>query len=142
MLERRRGIVRWLFQGRYNVEAYLFVLHRITGIGLAIYLPMHIIVTSTRAFGPEAWKAAMSKVAEGPIIHFLEWVLIMGIAIHGLNGLRLILTELGLLLGKPSKPVYPYKTSIDRQRILAGGVLVLSAIFMIYSLIVFSPKIV
>ena len=142
MLERRRGIVRWLFQGRYNVEAYLFVLHRITGIGLAIYLPMHIIVTSTRAFGPEAWKATMSKVAEGPIIHFLEWVLIMGIAIHGLNGLRLILTELGLLLGKPSKPVYPYKTSIDRQRILAGGVLVLSAIFMIYSLIVFSPKIV
>ena len=131
----------WLFGGRYNLEAYMFALHRITGIGLVIYLPMHIIVTSMRAFGPEAWKSVMSKVAEGPVIHFLEWVLVVGIAIHGLNGLRLILTEFGLILGKPSKPIYPYKTSIDRQRILTGGVMILSAIFMIYSLLFFSPKI-
>ncbi len=88
MVDKRRGIIRWLFGGRYNLEAYMFALHRITGIGLAIYLPMHIIVTSTRAFGPEAWKAVMSKVAEGPVVHFLEWVLVVGIAIHGLNGLR------------------------------------------------------
>jgi succinate dehydrogenase / fumarate reductase cytochrome b subunit len=121
----------------------MFALHRITGIGLAIYLPMHIIVTSTRAFGPEAWKAVMSKVAEGPVVHFLEWILVVGIAIHGLNGLRLILTEFGLelFLGKPSKPIYPYKTPIDRQRILTGFVIILSAIFMIYSLRFFSPKI-
>jgi succinate dehydrogenase / fumarate reductase cytochrome b subunit len=141
MLDKRRGIIRWLFGGRYNLEAYMFALHRITGIGLVIYLPMHIIVTSTRAFGPEAWKSVMSKVAEGPVIHFLEWVLVVGIAIHGLNGLRLILTEFGLLVGKPSKPIYPYKTSIDRQRLLTGGVMILSAIFMIYSLLFFSPKI-
>jgi len=142
MLNRRKGLINWLFGGRYNLEAYLFALHRITGIGLAIYLPMHIIVTSSRTFGPEAWKAAMSRVAEGPLIHFLEWVLVVGIAIHGLNGLRLIFTELGLFIGKPSKPVYPYKTSLDHQRILSGIVIVLSAIFMIYSLIVFSPKII
>ncbi len=141
MLDKRRGIIRWLFGGRYNLEAYMFALHRITGIGLVIYLPMHIIVTSTRAFGPEAWKSVMSKVAEGPVVHFLEWVLVVGIAIHGLNGLRLILTEFGLLLGKPSKPIYPYKTSIDRHRLLTGGVIILSAIFMIYSLLFFSPKI-
>jgi succinate dehydrogenase / fumarate reductase cytochrome b subunit len=75
------------------------------------------------------------------VVHFLEWVLVVGIAIHGLNGLRLILTEFGLCLGKPSKPIYPYKTSIDRQRILTGFVIILSAIFMIYSLLIFSPKI-
>jgi succinate dehydrogenase / fumarate reductase cytochrome b subunit len=141
MLDKRRGIIRWLFGGRYNLEAYMFALHRITGIGLAIYLPMHIMVTSTRAFGPEAWKSAMSKVAEGPVIHFLEWVLVVGIAIHGLNGLRLILTEFGLFLGKPSKPIYPYKTSIDKQRLLTGVVMIFAAIFMIYSLLFFSPKI-
>jgi len=75
------------------------------------------------------------------LVHFLEWVLVVGIAIHGLNGLRLILTEFGLFVGKPSKPIYPYRTSLDRQRLLTGGVIILSAIFMIYSLIVFSPKI-
>lgn len=142
MLNKRKGLIKWMFGGKYNIEAYLFVLHRITGIGLALYLPLHIIVTSSRTFGPEAWERAMSRVAEGPVIHFLEWLLVVGIAIHGLNGLRLIFTELGFFLGKPSKPVYPYTISLHRQRIIAGLVMVLAAIFMIYSLIVFSPKII
>ncbi len=140
MLNKRRGMVRWLFAGKYNLEAYMFVLHRLTGLGLAVYLPLHILVTSSRTFGPQAWKSAMSKVAEGPIIHFLEWILVVGIAIHGLNGLRLILTELAFLIGKPSKPVYPYTTSLHRQRFITGVVMVLAAIFMIYSLIIFAPK--
>ena len=35
---------------------------------------------------------------------------------HGLNGLRLILVEFGLAVGKPERPVYPYKSSLDSQR--------------------------
>ena len=36
--------------------------------------------------------------------------------IHALNGLRLILMELGFLLGKPKRPVFPYQDALRRKR--------------------------
>ncbi len=140
MYNRRKGIVKWAFSGKYNLEAYLFVLHRITGLALALYLPVHIIVTSMRIFGPESWKATMSAVAGSKLAHIGEWLLVIAVAFHALNGLRLIITELGMLIGKPSKPIYPYKNSIDRQRILSWAVMVLSAVFIVWSVFAFSPR--
>ncbi|NPB03338.1 MAG: succinate dehydrogenase, cytochrome b556 subunit [Thermotogae bacterium] len=140
MYNRRKGFIRWVFGGKYNLEAYLFLLHRITGIALAFYLPLHIIVTSMRIFGPETWKATMERVAHNPIAHIGEWLLVVAVAVHGLNGLRLIFTELGMFIGRPSRPIYPYRNSIDRQRVLSWAVMVLSAVFIVWSLFAFSPK--
>ncbi len=133
-------MVKWAFSGKYNLEAYLFILHRITGLALIFYLPLHIIVTSMRIFGPESWKATMNTVASSPIAHIGEWLLVVAVAFHALNGLRLIITELGMLIGRPSRPTYPYRNSIDRQRVLSWTVMVLSAIFIVWSLVAFSPR--
>ncbi|NPA79629.1 MAG: succinate dehydrogenase, cytochrome b556 subunit [Thermotogae bacterium] len=122
------------------MEAYLFLLHRITGLALVVYLPMHILVTSMRVFGPEAWKATMERVAHSPVSAIGEWLLVVAVGFHGLNGMRLILTELGMFIGRPSKPIYPYKNSIDRQRILSWAVMVLSAVFIVWSIFAFSPR--
>jgi succinate dehydrogenase / fumarate reductase cytochrome b subunit len=140
MYDRRKGFVKWAFGGKYNLEAYLFLLHRITGLALVIYLPIHIIVTSMRIFGPESWKATMEKVAHSPVSAFGEWLLVIAVAIHALNGIRLIITELGMLIGRPSRPAYPYKNSIDRQRVLSWTVMVLSAVFIVWSVVAFSPR--
>ncbi len=122
------------------MEAYLFLLHRITGIALALYLPVHIIVTGMRIFGPEVWKATMEKVAHSPIAAFGEWLLVVAVAVHALNGMRLILTEFGFFIGRPSRPSYPYTNSIDRQRVLSWGVMLLSAVFIVWSVVAFSPR--
>jgi succinate dehydrogenase/fumarate reductase cytochrome b subunit len=37
---------------------------------------------------------------------------IAGLIFHGLNGIRLILHEYGILLGKPKQPVYPYRPAL------------------------------
>jgi hypothetical protein len=39
-----------------------------------------------------------------------------------------VIVELGWGVGKPIEPVYPYKTSVDAQRYLAIGALVIAAI--------------
>jgi succinate dehydrogenase / fumarate reductase, cytochrome b subunit len=125
----RLGIAGWLGGGRWGFERYLYTLHRVTGLGLLLYFIAHIVVTSRRAFGPEIWRQTMASVS-GPVFSLAEYLVFAAFALHGLNGIRLILVELGFAVGKPIEPVYPYKTSVGFQRPLAIGAMLLGAIIM------------
>ena len=50
---------------------------------------------------------------------------------HAMNGVRLLLTELGFFLGKPKEPVYPYSTSVKRHRPLTYVIMVLAGLIML-----------
>lgn len=126
----RLGIVGWVAGGRWGLERYLYTLHRLTGLGLLAYFVLHIFVTSSRAFGETAWVSAMAQVT-GPLFRFGEFLVFAAFAFHALNGIRLVLVELGFAIGKPIEPVYPYRTSVDEQRPLAVGVMILAAILTI-----------
>jgi succinate dehydrogenase / fumarate reductase cytochrome b subunit len=123
----RLGLAGWLGGGRWGFERYLYFLHRLTGLGLLAYFVLHIGVTASRAFGEQAWASAMGAVS-GPLFRVGEFLVFAAFAFHALNGVRLALVELGFVIGKPIEPVYPYRTSVDEQRPLAIGVMVLAAI--------------
>lgn len=125
----RLGIRGWAFGGRWGPERYLYTLHRITGLGLLAYLLAHVVVTSSRAFGPEAWGAAMAAVG-GPVFKVGEFLVIVAFAFHGMNGLRLVLVELGVVTGRPEEPIYPYRSSLDVQRPLMIAMMVLAAVIV------------
>lgn len=126
----RLGLWGWLGGGRWGLERYLYTLHRLTGLGLLAYFLLHIIVTSSRAISPERWQAAMDSVT-GPFFTVGEFLVFVAFAFHAVNGIRLVLVELGWAVGKPVEPVYPYKTSVNFQRPLAIGAMILAAIVMI-----------
>ena len=126
----RLGIAGWLGGGRWGFERYLFTLHRVTGLGLLLYFLMHIFVTTPRAFGEQAWETAMSVVT-GPLFKTGEYLVFLAFAFHAVNGIRLVLIELGFGVGRPIEPVYPYRTSVDVQRPLAIGVMVVAAIIAV-----------
>jgi succinate dehydrogenase / fumarate reductase, cytochrome b subunit len=126
----RLGIAGWLVGGRWGLERYMYALHRVTGLGLLAYFLMHLFVTASRAFGEEAWAAAMGRVT-GPVFKVGEYLVFAAFAFHAINGVRLVLVELGFAIGKPIEPVYPYRTSVDEQRPLAVGVMILAAILAI-----------
>ena len=126
----RLGIVGWLAGGRWGFERYLYTLHRVTGLGLLAYFLMHIFVTSSRAFGQEAWTTAMGQVS-GPLFKVGEYLVFLAFAFHAVNGVRLVLVELGFAIGEPIEPVYPYRTSVHEQRPLAIGVMILAAILAV-----------
>jgi succinate dehydrogenase / fumarate reductase cytochrome b subunit len=123
----RLGVWGWLGGGRWGWERYLYTLHRLTGLGLLAYFLMHIIVTSTRALGRQPWENAMASVT-GPFFTLGEYLVFAAFAFHAVNGIRLGLVELGFAVGKPIEPVYPYRTSLDVQRPLAVGVMVVAAL--------------
>ena len=124
-LPNRLGIRGWLGGGRWGMERYLYTLHRVTGLGLVVYFLLHIIVTSFRALGEAPWNWAMGAVSGG-FFKFGEYLVFAAFAFHALNGIRLVLVELGFGVGRPIEPVYPYRTSVDTQRSLAIGALVMA----------------
>jgi succinate dehydrogenase / fumarate reductase cytochrome b subunit len=126
----RLGLRGWVAGGRWGPERYLYSLHRITGLGLLLYFVLHVFVTSSRALGEGAWEATMGRVS-GPLFLAGEYLVFVAFAFHALNGLRLILTELGLGIGPPIEPVFPYRTSVDVQRPLALGAVILVVVVVV-----------
>ena len=124
------GVKGWLTGGRWGFERYLYTLHRVTGVGLVLYFLAHIIVTSSRALGQASWDAAMRRVG-GPVFGFAEYLVFAAFALHGLNGLRLLLVELGFAVGRPIEPIYPYRTSVGKQRPLAIIAMILAAALLV-----------
>lgn len=75
-----------------NIGSFTYWLHRLTGIGLAIYLLMHTFVLSSAISGEETFNVRMGSV-QNPFFAFLEIFLIAGVFIHMLNGLRITLAD-------------------------------------------------
>jgi succinate dehydrogenase / fumarate reductase cytochrome b subunit len=74
-----------------------FMLHRITGLGLVFYLFLHLALLNQLRQGPEAWNGFL-QVMRSPWVTVLDAMLLLGILIHGLNGLRLTLVGFGLFV--------------------------------------------
>ncbi|MBN1336561.1 MAG: succinate dehydrogenase [Deltaproteobacteria bacterium] len=135
MVERKRydnrlGFWGWLGGGRWGFERYVYTLHRVTGLGLLGYFLLHILLTTSRAFGEPAWTAWMDRVS-GPVFRYVfEPLVFAAFVIHGMNGIRLILVELGFAVGKPEDPVYPYRTSLNKQRPLLVAVMIAAGVVL------------
>jgi succinate dehydrogenase / fumarate reductase, cytochrome b subunit len=127
--DNRLGIWGWLGGGRWGVERYAYILHRLSGLGILAYFLMHTVVTSLRATGTYAW--VQGAYFDRPIFKFGEFLVFAAFAFHAFNGIRLVLIEFGFAVGKPIEPVYPYKTSVNVQRPLLIVMMLLAAVFLV-----------
>jgi len=67
-----------------------------------------------------------------PLFEIGEYLVFAAFAFHAVNGLRLHFVELGFGIGRPIEPVYPYATSVRRQRPLAMAVLAIAFVIAVY----------
>lgn len=126
----RLGVKGWVYAGRYTFERYLYLGHRLSGLGLIAYMVLHIIETANRMRGEQAWAGLMALFASPPF-KVIEYLLFAAAVFHALNGVRLLLTELGFFLGKPKEPVYPYSTSVMRHRPLTYVIMALAGLIIV-----------
>lgn len=68
------------------------MVHRISGIGLALFLPLHFLALGL-ALDSEARLDGFLKWTEQPIFKFAETALVFLLAVHLLGGLRLLAIE-------------------------------------------------
>jgi fumarate reductase subunit D len=88
--------------GRAQSIAYwAFLVHRISGLVLALFLPVHFFLLSQAIRGEAALDRALS-LTELPIVKFAEWGLVVLLTLHLVGGIRLILIEFGPWRGQRS----------------------------------------
>ncbi len=92
--ENRLGIKGWLGGGRWGIDRYAYTLHRVTGLAILGYFLLHICVTALRVKGIYLW--TKGQMLDHRFFQVGEFLIFLCFAFHAMNGLRLVLVELGL----------------------------------------------
>ncbi|MCS7184377.1 MAG: succinate dehydrogenase, cytochrome b556 subunit [bacterium] len=87
-----------------GINQYLYYLHRITGVGVVLFLLMHIIDTSTVLLGEEVYNKVVS-IFHNPIFKLFEVLLGTAVVFHALNGLRIIVFDFSNIPSKYAEPL-------------------------------------
>ncbi|HBV97473.1 MAG TPA: succinate dehydrogenase, cytochrome b556 subunit [Desulfotomaculum sp.] len=79
------------------VGMWAWMLHRLTGIGIVLYLLLHATLMGTSLIrGAEAFNATLNTLMTNPVLHLAEIALVGAIIYHGMNGIRLLLFDIGI----------------------------------------------
>lgn len=82
-----------------GVGMWAWLLFRVSGLVLAGYLFVHVFVISQGRAGADALDDLM-EFFHNPIMVFLELVLVAAVLYHALNGVRIVLMDLGIGIGR------------------------------------------
>lgn len=90
-----KNFPKWFDPRNRQTGTWAFILNRVTAIGLVIYLTMHLVVLSLLTKGPEAYDGFVA-LAHSPLVKIGEMLVITAGILHGLNGIRIGLTGIGI----------------------------------------------
>lgn len=84
----------WLRETKLNFrfEMFSFLAHRVTGLGLILYMVIHLFSLGTRVISAEAFNNTM-KSYDTTLFHIGEWFLFMACVFHCVNGIRIMLVD-------------------------------------------------
>ena len=69
-----------------------WILHRITGVAVILFLFAHVVDTAVVGWGPEAYNR-VTAAYENPFVRLLELGLVVAVLYHSLNGLKITLID-------------------------------------------------
>ena len=69
-----------------------WLLHRVTGLGVLLFLLIHIVDITLVGFGPTVYNNAL-LVFDTPIVRMTSLALIASVLFHAFNGVRVILID-------------------------------------------------
>ena len=82
------------WRARGHAGWWAFALHRLSGVALGVFLPVHFLVLGRALTGAAALDATLAWT-EQPLVKASEVVLVFLLAAHMSGGLRLLLAEFG-----------------------------------------------
>ena len=78
--------------GRAHPLWLAFILHRVSGLGLAVFLPLHFWVLAMAMTDPAKLDGFLN-LTDSAVVKLAEFVLVFLLAVHMLGGLRLMAME-------------------------------------------------
>lgn len=116
---------KWLF-GRNSefwptnmrTGMWAWVGHRLTGILLVAYVFLHLFFLSQASLSHESFDQLMERMSQ-PLFVFLDFLLVCAVIFHAMNGLRVVLFDMGIGIRK-QKLVFWIMMAIAAVLVLAG----------------------
>jgi len=77
---------------RGAIGQWSWVLHRLTGLGVVLFLTLHVIDTSWAVFYPGLYEEAIASY-QSPLFTLGEFGLVFAVVYHAYNGLRIVIFD-------------------------------------------------
>lgn len=84
--------IRETLRYRGAIGQWSWVLHRITGLGVLLFLFLHVVDTSWAAFWPGLYEHAI-QIYQSPLFTLGEFALTACVVYHAFNGLRIVVFD-------------------------------------------------
>ncbi len=86
------------WRARGNAGYWAFLIHRISGVALAFFLPLHFLALGTSLQGSAALDGFL-RWTDMPLFKLAAWGLVVLLAAHLVGGIRLLVIEFGTWRG-------------------------------------------
>jgi succinate dehydrogenase / fumarate reductase, cytochrome b subunit len=88
---RNRGLITALrYRGREGMWTWL--LHRVTGLGILLFLIVHVVETAAIIYSPAFYDRAL-ELYRSPLFRFAELLIFFSVLYHAANGLRIAVQD-------------------------------------------------
>ena len=82
------------YRAKSHLSYFAYVCHRLSGLLLACFIPLHFLMLSQSLRGAQGFEASL-KLTDFWVFKFGECVLVILLAIHLAGGVRLLMIEFG-----------------------------------------------
>ncbi|MCL4488217.1 MAG: hypothetical protein M1570_08820 [Chloroflexi bacterium] len=81
-----------VFRYRGGIDQWAWIVNRVAGLGVVLFLALHIFDIFLAGFGPGLFNDLLF-LYKGPAVRILDLFLLFGLLYHGINGIRLIIMD-------------------------------------------------
>ena len=114
--------VRESLRYRGAIGQWSWILHRLSGVGVVLFVTLHIVDTSWAVFYPALYEEAI-KTYQSPLFTLGEFALVAAVVYHALNGLRVAFFDY-----RPALWRYQGRAALA---VFAGSALLLAPVFLL-----------
>jgi succinate dehydrogenase / fumarate reductase cytochrome b subunit len=79
-----------MYKGQSGMWSWLF--HRVSGLGILLFLLVHIVDISLLAFGPNVYNESI-RLFDSIVVRLLSLALVAAVFYHAFNGVRIVLID-------------------------------------------------
>ena len=115
------------YRGREGQIAWM--LHRVTGLGVFIFLAAHILDIFLMAFGPDTFNSLLFFYHKFVFKLSIVFGLYPGALYHGLNGIRVILVDFWPDLGKKQVLIWRIQIGIFTLAYIPSAIIMIDKMF-------------
>lgn len=108
-MAKRKSDVGTLYKGSPGQWSWL--LHRITGVAIILFLFAHVVDTAVVGWGPEAYNRVIS-VYHNWVVELLELGLVAAVLYHSINGVKIMVFDFWPASSRHMKPIALASTAL------------------------------